>query len=181
MFSFWLDPSCKDPGIEVMLICIASFSWIPTFLQEEAGTVKTAWCPLLWCGFSVVGGISGVHILAKGNPSGLKDFFDTNQLNLLAVSIALAAYTSVILGKIHASLKRRKERRNDDDVRLNRNWLLPGDILLVLFSLLLMVRLVLFVGKINSPCFDLSLMGLFGAAIIQLAMAHARQWCGYLK
>lgn len=175
---------CTD-GLElIVLFCIASFSLIPAFLQEEKQTMKFFMFALPTFLGSVAIGIwlvwpltnTGQNVLAKGD-----------QLNFLAVVIALAAYTSTVLGKINRALKKPVDDATTwstgewEVVKRNHSWLWPGDVLLVLISLLLMWQFVIANEKPNPNCLTTVIKGLFAGAVLYLGIVHGRQWVGYIR
>jgi hypothetical protein len=165
--------------IPVWVFLGALLSWpkqTTTKIQHPAVSI------LFWvlaAAFSVLPALVIPAYVASG-PSGiesknhLQGFFQQNQVTLLAMIIALAAYTSSVAQKIREAMKDLAEDKRGEHIN-NLQWLQKSDVSLVLAGIAVMIRIAESTLGYHDDCFDRVIIGLVAWIIFYFAFLHIRQ------
>lgn len=105
----------------------------------------------------------------------LKAFFTRNQITILALVMALAAYISGVEQKLReaigkATLDKKRKRHAE-----NLQWLLKADVILVFTALTMMIRAGAWAFGSQDVTLDKTLIGLLAWVILYLTILHAVQ------
>lgn len=131
--------------------------------------------------------VLGVGIVGLVSPDRSPALEKMDLWTILALVVALGAYTSSILIELRRTIKRCKDdptacakdlARHEDD----HAWLVPTDLLIAAISLLVILTIIL-KDVTGCECYTYRLLidGLFLALIVYFIHLHIRQWLNHLN
>lgn len=173
----------------VISIAAVTTKYRTTPWKNILGRASVVGAGILWLGALAFWGLLGclwIRIIMLAEPgvlfeqfhaeANITSFFTRNQVTLLALVVALAAYTSSIEQKLRETIGKRKALGRDfSSHEVNLHWMFRTDIILVLTGLVLVVRIGRWALGYPEKLADQVIIGLLGWAITYFAANHIRQ------